>query len=171
MASFNRVILMGNLTRDPEVRYIPSGTAVCEFGLAVNEKFRNQAGEDVEQVCFVDIVVWGKQGETCGEYLAKGRQAMIEGRLQLDQWKTKEGESRSKLRVRADRVQFLGSPRSDTEFRDGGGDQANAGDSSGRKQGQAVPASDGAAEAVPASDGAAEVGPGGLEEDDDNLPF
>ena len=118
MASFNKVILMGNLTRDPEVRYIPSGTAVCEFGLAVNEKFKNQAGDDLEQVCFVDIIVWGKQGETCGEYLSKGRQILVEGRLQLDQWKTKEGDPRSRLRVRADRVQFLGNPKSGMGFQD-----------------------------------------------------
>jgi len=161
MASFNKVILMGNLTRDPEVRYIPSGTAVCEFGLAVSEKFKNQAGDEVEQVCFADIIVWGRQGETCGEYLSKGRQAMIEGRLQFDQWKTKEGESRSKLRVRADRVQFLGSPRSDVAVHDGGGDQISAGTSRERMNGEAVPANEGAGDAKPS----------GLEEDEDNLPF
>jgi single-strand DNA-binding protein len=161
MASFNKVILMGNLTRDPEVRYIPSGTAVCELGLAVSEKFKNQAGDEVEQVCFVDIVVWGRQGETCGEYLSKGRQVMIEGRLQFDQWKSKEGESRSKLRVRADRVQFLGSPRSDAEIQDGGGDQASAGAS-----GESI--ND---EAEPANESAVDARPSGLEEDEDNLPF
>lgn len=161
MASFNKVILMGNLTRDPEVRYIPSGTAVCEFGLAVSEKFKNQAGDEVEQVCFVDIITWGRQGETCGEYLSKGRQVMIEGRLQFDQWKTKEGDSRSKLRVRADRVQFLGSPRSDAALHDGGENQSSDGVSSESRNGEAVPENEGAGDARPPR----------LEEDEDNLPF
>ena len=160
MTSYNRVLLIGNLTRDPEVRYIPSGTAVCELRLAVNERFKNQAGNDVEQVCYVDIVVWGKQGESCGEYLAKGRQVMVEGRLQLDEWKTKEGESRSKLRVRADRVLFLGGPKSGAVFKDGGGEQAGARGAGGSANDEAAPVGDEAA-----------AGQGGLEEDDDNLPF
>ena len=110
MASYNRVLLIGNLTRNPEIRYTPSGTAVSDLGLAVNETFKNKAGETVEQVCFVDIVVWGRQAETTSEYLRKGSQVFVEGRLQLDQWENQQGEKRSKLRVRADRVQFLGSP-------------------------------------------------------------
>jgi len=107
MASYNRVLLMGHLTRNPELRYTPSGTAVSDLGLAVNESFKNKAGEIVEQTCFVDVVVWGRQAETTSEYLHKGSPVFIEGRLQLDQWENKDGEKRSKLRVRADRVQFL----------------------------------------------------------------
>lgn len=107
MANYNRVILVGRLTRDPEVRYTPSGAAVAEIGLAVSESFRNKAGEMVEQTCYVDVVVWGRQAETTGEYMRKGSPVLIEGRLQLDQWETQQGEKRSKLRVRADRVQFL----------------------------------------------------------------
>lgn len=108
MASYNRVLLIGNLTRNPDIRYTPSGTAVVDLGLAVNENFKNKAGETVEQVCFVDIVVWGRQAETAAEYLQKGSAVFVEGRLQLDQWENQQGEKRSKLRVRADRVQFLG---------------------------------------------------------------
>ena len=116
MASYNRVLLMGNLTRNPEIRYTPSGTAVADLGLAINENFKNKAGETVEQTCFVDVVVWGRQAETSAEYLQKGSPVFVEGRLQLDQWENQQGEKRSKLRVRADRVQFLGSPGKGTEF-------------------------------------------------------
>jgi len=107
MASINRVFLMGNLTRDPQVRQIPSGTSVADLGLAVNESYRNKSGEQVESTCFADIVVWGRQAEACGEYLSKGSAVFIEGRLQFDQWESKDGDRRSKLRVRADRVQFM----------------------------------------------------------------
>jgi single-strand DNA-binding protein len=118
MASYNRVLLMGNLTRNPEIRYTPSGTAVADLGLAVNENFKNKAGETVEQTCFVDVVVWGRQAETASEYLHKGSPVFVEGRLQLDQWESQQGEKRSKLRVRADRVQFLGSPGKSAEYAD-----------------------------------------------------
>jgi single-strand DNA-binding protein len=118
MANFNRVLLMGNLTRNPEIRYTPSGTAVADLGLAVSENFKNKAGETVEQTCFVDVVVWGRQAETASEYLHKGSPVFVEGRLQLDQWESPQGEKRSKLRVRADRVQFLGSPGKGTEYAD-----------------------------------------------------
>ena len=111
MAYVNRVMLMGNLTRDPEVRHTPSGLAVADLGLAVSDKYTNKAGETVETTCFVDIVVWDRQAETCAQYLRKGSPVLIEGQLQLDQWETKEGQKRSKLRVRADRVQFLGGAR------------------------------------------------------------
>ena len=124
MASYNRVLLMGNLTRNPEIRYTPSGTAVADLGLAINENFKNKAGETVEQTCFVDVVVWGRQAETSAEYLHKGSPVFVEGRLQLDQWENQQGEKRSKLRVRADRVQFLGAPAKGTEFAAGPGDAA-----------------------------------------------
>ncbi|MEE9368248.1 MAG: single-stranded DNA-binding protein [Pontiella sp.] len=124
MASYNRVLLMGNLTKNPELRQTPSGTAVTEFGLAINESFKNKAGETVEQTCFVDVVVWGRQAETSAEYLHKGSSAFIEGRLQLDKWENEKGEKRSKLRVRADRVQFLGSPGKNTEISAASGESA-----------------------------------------------
>lgn len=108
MASLNKVFLMGNLTRDPEVRYIPSGTAVADLGIAVNERYKDRdSGEWREKTVFVDVTVWRRQAETCAEYLTKGSTVMIEGRLQLDQWESPEGQKRSKLKVLADRVQFL----------------------------------------------------------------
>ncbi len=120
MASLNKVMLIGNLTRDPEVRYTPSGTAVAKIGLAVSDTFVTKSGEKKEQTCFVDVDVWARQAETCGQYLTKGSPVLIEGKLQLDQWESKEGEKRSKLKVHADRVQFLGRPRKDAEPQDGG---------------------------------------------------
>ena len=107
MSSLNKVILIGNLTRDPELRYTPSGSALCKFGLAVNRKYKVN-DEMKEEVTFVDIVVWGKQAETASEYLSKGRQACIDGRLSYSQWETDDGQKRSKLEVTADRVIFLG---------------------------------------------------------------
>ena len=112
MGAVNRVFLMGNLTRDPTMRKTASGLAVSDLGLAVSDKYRNKAGELVESTCFAEIVVWGKQAETCGQYLAKGAPVMVEGRLELDQWETPTGEKRSRLRVRGDRIQFLGRPQS-----------------------------------------------------------
>ena len=109
MASLNRVFLMGNLTRDPELRYIPSGTAVASFGLAMNTTYTTPAGEKKEDVCFVRVVVWGKQAESCTQYLAKGRPVFVEGRLIYRSWE-KDGQTRTTLEVRADRVQFLGRP-------------------------------------------------------------
>lgn len=109
-ASLNKVFLMGNLTRDPEVRALPSGDKVAEFGLAMSEQYRSKATNEIkESVTFVDVSVWGRSAENCGQYLAKGRPVFIEGRLVLDQWEDKEGKKRSRLRVRADRVQFLPS--------------------------------------------------------------
>jgi len=107
MATVNRVILMGNLTRTPELRHTHSGTAVSDLGLAVNDTYRDKSGELVERTCFADIVVWGRQAEACCSYLHKGRPVVVEGRLQLDQWQTDTGEKRSRLRVCADRVIFL----------------------------------------------------------------
>jgi len=111
MTTMNKVFLAGHLTRDPQLRYTPSGSAVTDMGLAVDDKYRSKSGELVERTCFVDITAWGRQAETCGEYLSKGSGVLVEGTLEFDQWENKQGEKRSKLRVRAQRVQFLGSPR------------------------------------------------------------
>ena len=108
MASLNKVFLMGNLTREPELRYTPSGSAVCEFGIAVNRR-----GQDRDEPCFVEIIVWEKQAEACGKFIQKGSSVFIEGRLQYDQWTDKEQKKRSRLRVTAERVQFL--DRRDTD--------------------------------------------------------
>jgi len=108
MASLNKVFLLGNLTRDPDLRALPSGSAVCEFGIAVNRRYTSANGQEVEEPCFVDIVVWGRSAESCKQYLEKGSQVMIEGRLQLDQWEDRNGGGkRSRLRVIAEQVQFL----------------------------------------------------------------
>lgn len=110
MACYNRVILMGNLTRDPELKQAPSGTPVVDLRLAVSEQYRDkQTGETKEVTCFVDVTAWSRLAELCSQYLSKGRPILVEGRLQYDEWKNKEGETRSKLRVRADIIRFLGS--------------------------------------------------------------
>jgi single-strand DNA-binding protein len=108
MASFNRVILIGNLTRDPELRYLQSGMAVVDLGLAVNDKRKNAAGEWVEETTFVDVTVWGRTAEVAGEYLTKGSPVFIEGRLKLDTWET-DGQKRSKLKVVCEKMQLIGS--------------------------------------------------------------
>lgn len=132
MASFNKVILLGNLTRDPELRYTNNGTAVCEFGLAVN---RRSNDPNREEVCFVDIVVWDKQAESTGRLLQKGAQALIEGRLQFDQWQDREtGQKRNRLRVVAERVQFLGARQER-----GGYDEMDGGDMAPPPQQQYAP--------------------------------
>jgi single-strand DNA-binding protein len=107
MASFNRVILLGNVTRDPELRYISSGTAVTDVGLAVNDRRKNASGEWVEETTFVDVTLWGRTAEVAGEYVTKGSPLLIEGRLKLDTWE-KDGKKNSKLRVVCDRMQLLG---------------------------------------------------------------
>jgi single-strand DNA-binding protein len=110
MASFNKVILMGNLTRDPELRYTPKGTAIAKIGLAVNRVWTNEAGEKKEEVTFVDVDVFGRTAENVGQYMRKGRPILVEGRLKLDQWDDKQtGQKKSKLGVVAETVQFLGS--------------------------------------------------------------
>ena len=110
MASFNKVVLVGNLTRDPELRYTPKGTAIAKIGLAVNRVWTNEAGEKKEEVTFVDVDVFGRTAENVGQYMRKGRPILIEGRLKLDQWDDKQtGQKKSKLGVVAETVQFLGS--------------------------------------------------------------
>jgi single-strand DNA-binding protein len=109
MVSLNRVLLIGNLTKDPELRYTPSGTPVANLRLAVNSTFKDQAGQRKEETCFVTVVVWNKQAEICNQYLKKGRAVFIEGRLLYRSWEA-EGRTRSTMEVRADRVQFLGPP-------------------------------------------------------------
>ncbi len=111
MANFNRCILIGNLTRDVELKHTSHGTAVTEIGLAINERRKTKDGEYVEETTFVDITLWGRTAEVAAEYLHKGSPALIEGRLKLDTWET-DGQKRSKLRVVGERMQLLGSPPS-----------------------------------------------------------
>jgi single-strand DNA-binding protein len=165
-ASLNRVLLMGNLTRDPEVRYTPKGNAVGDLGLAVNDSYKAQDGTIKETVTFINVEVWGRQAETCKQYLAKGRAVFIEGQLKLDQWETPQGEKKSQLRVRADRVQFLGGGSGQ-----GGGGQG--GGASGRTSysgAGGAPGEQPARPARPATPSApAEDGP--PLPDDDDIPF
>ena len=106
MASYNRVILVGNLTRDPELRYIPSGTAVSDIGLAINDRVK-KGNEWVDETTFVDVTLWARTAEVANEYLSKGSSVLIEGRLRLETWE-KDGQKRSKLKVVADKMQMLG---------------------------------------------------------------
>src|SRR4051812_48885021 len=151
MASFNKVILLGNLTRDPELRYTPKGTAIAKIGLAVNRVWTNEAGEKKEEVTFVDVDVFGRTAENVGQYMRKGRPILVEGRLRLDQWDDKQtGQKRSKLGVVAETVQSLGGPG------EGGGEPRRA------------PAPAAAAPAAPAADAdSAEAGP----PEHDDVPF
>ncbi len=128
MASFNRVILVGNLTRDPELRYTPTNTPVTEIGLAVNDRRKNASGEWIEETTFVDVTLWARTAEVASEYLTKGSSVLIEGRLKLDTWET-DGQKRSKLRVVGERMQMLGG-RGGGEG-GGGGRRGGAGASRG----------------------------------------
>lgn len=131
MVRMNKVMLVGNLTRDPVVRKTATGMAVADMALAVNDSYRGSNGKSEESTCFVDVIVWDKQAEHCGEYLQKGSPVLVEGRLQFDQWKDKEGQARSKLKVNAQRIQFLGKPAggqaaaSEREVRDSGDARSN----------------------------------------------
>ena len=108
MATFNKVLLIGNLTRDPELRYIPSGTAVTTFTVATNRAYTLASGEKREEACFVRVVAWGRQAELCGQYLSKGSPVFVEGRLQSRSWEGPDGQKRSTIEVVAQTVQFLG---------------------------------------------------------------
>ncbi|MCP4849836.1 MAG: single-stranded DNA-binding protein [Verrucomicrobiaceae bacterium] len=158
MASVNKVILVGNCTRDPEVRYTPKGTAVTDLGLAMNRYYSSDGGEKREETTFVDVTLWGRQAEVAAEYLKKGRPVYIEGRLQMDSWEDKNsGQKRSKLKVVGEQMQLLGS-------REGGG--GGGGGDAGFQQGSGnAPAQQGGQESG-GNDGA-QFASG----DDDDIPF
>ncbi|MFW6133742.1 MAG: single-stranded DNA-binding protein [Planctomycetota bacterium] len=128
MANYNKVLLIGNLTRDPQMTFLPSQTPVTEIGLAVNRRWRGQDGEQREETCFVDCKAFGRQAEVLNQYMSKGRQLLIEGRLQLDTWEGKDGQKRSKHRVVIERFQFLDGGGS------GGGHTARTGSQGGGRQ-------------------------------------
>lgn len=153
MASYNRVILAGNLTRDPELRYTPKGTAVAEIGIAVNRSWKDESGQMQEEVTFVDVAAYGRQAEVIGQYLKKGRPILIEGRLKLDSWDDKQtGQKRSKLRVVLESFQFL--------------DSGNRGGGEGAPAPAAAPRRSAPAAAAPASDSDAPPA-----DADDDVPF
>ncbi len=159
MASYNKVILMGNLTRDPQLSYLPSQTPVVDFGLAINRKWRDQQGQMREDVCFVDCRTFGKQAETINQYMRKGRSLLIEGRLEFDQWEAQDGAKRSKHRVFVERFTFVDS-------RPGGG--GSTGEHAGPQQApppaQAAPPA--GSEQPPAQPNAYEAPAGG-----EDIPF
>jgi single-strand DNA-binding protein len=163
-ASLNKVFLMGNLTRDPEVKYTPKGTAVGDLAIAINDSYKAQDGTIKETVTYVDIEVWGRQAETCKQYLAKGRGVFVEGQLRLDQWESPQGEKKSRMKVRADRVQFLGGAPGAGGGSGGrsGGNFSSGGESSGGNARPARPA------ASPAPGGSEDAPP---MPDDDDIPF
>jgi single-strand DNA-binding protein len=178
MASYNKVMLMGNLTRDPEVRYTPKGTAVADIGLAVNRKYRVD-DEMREEVTFVDITYWGRKAEVISQYFKKGAGIFVEGRLQMDSWDDRQtGKKRYQLKVIGENFEFVGSSG-------GGGGSRSGGDSSGSDSSNTVQMSDSISEPVPQSPSGGESNapapaapsqsvesfPPSLEEDDDQIPF
>ena len=156
MASVNKVILIGNCTRDPEVRYTPKGTAVAAIGMALHRYFSSDGGEKREETTFVDVTLWGRQAEVAGEYLKKGRPVYIEGRLQMDSWDDKNtGQKRTKLKIVGEQMQLLGS-------RDGGG-----GGSSSQQRGESSQSNQSAPQSSGGNDGAQFE----TDSDDDDIPF
>ncbi len=165
VANFNRIIIIGNLTRDPEFKQQASGQGLCKLGLASNRQFKNKAtGVLSQEVCFVDVAVWGAQAESCHKYLQKGRPVLVEGRLKLDTWKDADGNNRSKHSIVAERVVFLGS-RQDAE----------AGMSQGGGFGETRPAEPATQQAAPAAPDAAQAATDVLFKEEapftDDLPF
>lgn len=161
MASVNKVMLLGNLTRDPEIRYTPKGTAVTDLGMAINRIRTGDNGERIEEVTYVDVTLWGRTAELAGQYLGKGRSVFIEGRLQLDQWDDKNtGQKRSRLRVVGENMQFIGGQGGGGNNNQGGGQQQQS-----RPPQQQQPSGD---SAPPQSGGAAASG---FDDDADDIPF
>ncbi len=161
MASYNRVILVGNLTRDIELRYTPGGTAVMDNALAVNDRRKTASGEWVEEATFVDVTFWGRTAEVASEYLSKGSPVLVEGRLKLDQWET-DGQKRSKLRVICERMQMLGG---------GGGEGGGQSRGQSSRTGSHPPSSDLHADDEPAGQREAQPTGGGPGYDDPDIPF
>ena len=167
MGGLNKVFLIGNLTRDPELRVTPKGTAICQFGLAVNRQYKDESGATRDETAFIDIEAWGKQGELCSKYLQKGSPAFIEGRLRFDSWEDKQsGQKRNKLKVVLDNVQFL--PR--------GGGGAGSGGAAAPSAAAEVPAGEGGDEPsaernVPPPRGPAKPAAGGTPHVEDDVPF
>ena len=157
MANFNRVIVAGNLTRDPQLSYTPSNTPVCEFGMAINRKWRDRDGNSKDEVCYVDLIAYARQAEVINQYMGKGRPMLVEGRLRFRQWTSKEGQNRSKLDVVVENFTFLGSPPQ-------GGGQGRAGGGAGRAPAQAPGQGPAPADDVPPP-------PDEMPPDDPDVPF
>lgn len=164
MASLNKVMLIGNVTRDPELKYTPKGSAVADLGLAVNRTYTNQNNEKVEETTFVDVELWGRLAEIAGEYAKKGRSIFIEGRLRIDSWEDKQsGQKRSRLKVVGEGLQLLGGGNRSGGAPGGGGDYESEGSPVPRQQYSKPPQQSRPAPSRPA--------PAPLEADDDDIPF
>lgn len=156
MASHNRVILLGNLTRDPEIRYLQSGMAVCDVGVAVNDRRKNANGEWIDEVTFVDVTVWGRSAEVMSEYLGKGSPVFIEGRLKLDSWEGQDGQKRSKLKVVCEKMQMVGAKGQGAP--NGGGPRPHARPAQeDNAYSQAAPPDDAFDQAMPESSGGSAI--------------
>lgn len=164
MASYNKIILVGNLTRDPQLSYLPSQTPVCEISLAVNRRWRDREGQTREDVCFIDCRCYGRQAEVLNQYMAKGRQLLVDGRLELDQWETPDGQKRSKHRVFIENFQFLDGGQSRGGGGGGGGYQQAPSGGGGYQQQQ--PSGGGNRQGGPPSEG-----PHVPEMGDEDIPF
>ncbi len=166
MLEMNKVMLIGNLTRDPELSYIASGTALAKMGIAVNRRYRGRDGEQQDETAFVDVDAWGKTAEFCGKYLSKGRRIYVEGRLKFDRWQAQDGTNRSKLSVTAERVQFADPPPSSGSSgnQSGGSNYNNSGSQNSR------PASTPQQNTAPADNSGPDAGYDDSAADDD-LPF
>ena len=175
MPNLNKVMLIGNLTRDPEVKFTPKGTAIAEIGLAINRTWKNEAGEKQEETTFVDVTLWGRQAEIAKEYLTKGRPVYIEGRLQLDSWDDKQtGQKRSKLKVTGEQMQLLGG-RDGASGGGGGGYSERSGGSSSSSADEydQRPARPQQQRPAPAQGGSGKPRPAAPppQDDDDDIPF
>ena len=166
MASYNRVILMGNMTRDVELKYTAGGTPVTDITLAVNDRRKSAQGEWIDETTFVDVTLWGRTAELAGEYLGKGSPLLVEGRLKLDTWET-DGQKRSKLRVVCDRMQFVGGPR---EGNGGGGSSSSSAPARGRGSAMTHEGMDDYSSQPPARREAQPTG-SGPGYDDEDIPF
>ena len=166
MASFNKVMLIGNLTRDPELKYTPKGTAIADIGLAVNRNYTTDSGEKREEVTFIDVTLWGRVAEIVGEYCKKGRPLFVEGRLQLDTWDDKAtGQKRSKLKVVGENIQLLGGREG------GGGVGGEHGESHGEPRSQSRPPQQSRPASRPASPPPRPPADPDLDAPEDDIPF
>ena len=166
MASFNKVMIIGNLTRDPELKYTPKGTAIADIGLAVNRNYTTDSGEKREEVTFIDVTLWGRVAEIVGEYCKKGRPLFVEGRLQLDTWDDKAtGQKRSKLKVVGENIQLLGSREG------GGGGGGEHGESHGEPRSQNRPPQQSRPASRPASPPPRPPADPDLDAPEDDIPF
>ncbi len=165
MANFNKIILLGNLTRDPQLSYLPSQTPVVEFGLAVNRKYKTSDGQEREDTCFIDCRCYGRQAEIINQYMSKGRPILVEGRLQLDQWEGKDGQKRSKHRVFVENFQFLGGG--------GGGGSSSGGGGYANRQGgsRQAPRDGGGGQSQAPQDDFGDAPPSSYDEGGEEIPF